>query len=370
MKGWEKVAIKDLVDAINTWNPARAPPERTFHYIDLSAVDHTTKAITAPQTLSCAEAPSRARQVVHEGDVLVSTVRPNLNAVARVPKQLDGATASTGFCVLRPRPGVLDGQYLYHWVKTPTFINQMTRLATGANYPAVSDRIIGESEIPLPPLSEQRRIAAVLDRVEALRAKRREGMNILSTAASSLFVELFGHPTKSPKHERAVIRPFVEAGSGKSAHDVEVGAPTKIPIYGGNGVKGWASRPLFNEPVLVFGRVGQQCGITHLTRGPAWVTDNAIALRILDQNVLTLTYLSYAFALSGFSRRVKHLDLPFINQAMILDTEIPLPPIALQRQFGRGVVAIEATAEHCRAHLSRLSNFFDSLQHRAFRGEL
>ena len=60
------------------------------------------------------EAPSRARQRVRKDDVLVSTVRPNLNAVAKVPKSLDAATASTGFCVLRPRQGSIDAAIVGH----------------------------------------------------------------------------------------------------------------------------------------------------------------------------------------------------------------------------------------------------------------
>ncbi len=65
------------------------------------------------------EAPSRARQVVAHRDVLVSTVRPNLNGVALVPASLGTAIAVDGFCVLRPNPTRLDSSYLFHWVKTP-----------------------------------------------------------------------------------------------------------------------------------------------------------------------------------------------------------------------------------------------------------
>lgn len=106
---WKTVALGDLVEPAKTWNPLRSPSDEVFDYIDLSAVDQEAKLIIGAREVSCDEAPSRARQLVARGDVLVSTVRPNLNGVARVPDQLDGATASTGFCVLRARESKFDG---------------------------------------------------------------------------------------------------------------------------------------------------------------------------------------------------------------------------------------------------------------------
>ena len=119
---WTPCALGELTEPVSTWDPSRAESSKVFDYVDLSAVDQETKVIIAPRKTLCSEAPSRARQLVVKGDVLVSTVRPNLNAEARVPGSLDGATVSTGFCVLRPKVPKVDGQYLFHWVKTPGFV--------------------------------------------------------------------------------------------------------------------------------------------------------------------------------------------------------------------------------------------------------
>ena len=109
--------IGDLVEPVSSWNPSRNP-HAIFKYVDLSAVDNSSKRVIGSATLTGANAPSRARQLVSAGDVLVSTVRPNLNAVAVLPAALDGATASTGFTVLRPGKH-LDRRYLFHWVRCP-----------------------------------------------------------------------------------------------------------------------------------------------------------------------------------------------------------------------------------------------------------
>jgi type I restriction enzyme S subunit len=78
------VEIGALVEPVHTWDPQNSSDSPTFTYIDLGAVDQETKCITGARVILAADAPSRARQLVSVGDVLVSTVRPNLNGVARV----------------------------------------------------------------------------------------------------------------------------------------------------------------------------------------------------------------------------------------------------------------------------------------------
>jgi type I restriction enzyme S subunit len=168
---WTEAALGDCVEHVKTLNPGNKFGDDYFDYIDLSSVDQSEKVVARVTRTRGVEAPSRARQAVSPGDVLVSTVRPNLNAVAQVTRDHEGAVASTGFCVLRPRPS-LDSRYLFHWVQSSQFVAAMVRRATGASYPAVSDRIVRESTFPLPPLDEQRRIACVLDAVGELRRKR------------------------------------------------------------------------------------------------------------------------------------------------------------------------------------------------------
>jgi type I restriction enzyme S subunit len=192
------VALGECTDRCLTWNPAADDPDGEFDYIDLSSVDKDTKRIEGISPIACSAAPSRARQIVKAGDILVSTVRPNLNGVAAVPIELDGATASTGYTVLRPRSDRVDGSYLFHWVKHPKFVGEMVRLATGASYPAVSDKIVRAAMIPLPSLPEQRRIAAILDKAEALRAKRREAIAKLDQLIDSGFREFCGSPYGPP----------------------------------------------------------------------------------------------------------------------------------------------------------------------------
>ena len=206
--------IRAGIIPIETWSPATAG-NQAFRYVDIGSVDRDSKRIVNAAELSVADAPSRARQILKARDVLVSTVRPNLNAVAIVPAELDGAIASTGFTVLRANPQRLDSRFLFYWVRTPGFVKDMTKKASGASYPAVSDRIVLDSTMPMPTIGEQHRIADILEKADAIRQKREDVIALAEDLPRSAFLELFGDPVTNPKNWD--VRPLgeiAEAASG------------------------------------------------------------------------------------------------------------------------------------------------------------
>ncbi len=133
-----------------------------FVYVDISSIDNQAKRIVDPKHLTPDAAPSRARQRLRKGDVLVSMTRPNLNAVAIVPPDLDGAIGSTGFHVLRANVDV-EPHWLYYAVQSSSFVKAMCDLVQGALYPAVRPKDIREFAISPPPLVKQREIVAELE---------------------------------------------------------------------------------------------------------------------------------------------------------------------------------------------------------------
>ncbi len=145
---------------------------------------------------------------------------------------------------------------------------------------------------------------------------------------------------------------------------------TDFPIYGGNGINGWATHPLYEESVIVLGRVGQQCGIVHITNGPAWVTDNAIVIKVTDKKKLHPIYLAAALQNSPIRATVERLDLPFINQSMVLDYPLPLPPFDEQMKYVKLVSSTTLFKSKQRAIFNSTDDLFNSLTQRAFRGEI
>lgn len=193
----EKVTLGSLcerkIETLSTDFPKK------IDYIDISSVDNQMKCITNMQCLLVKDAPSRARQLVEAGDIIVSMVRPNLNAVAMVSRKTENTlVASTGYCVLRCLPNV-DNKYLFHFCQSPTFIDDMVSQATGATYPAVNASIIKKCMIPLPALDEQRKIAAVLDKVSDLIALRKQQLAELDKLVKARFVEMFGDSYSNPR---------------------------------------------------------------------------------------------------------------------------------------------------------------------------
>lgn len=169
-------------------------------YIDISAVDNDKKKITNTETLQIKEAPSRARQLVECDDIIVSLVRPNLNAVAVVENSSENLqVASTGYCVLRCNQAVYS-RYLFYFCQSETFINRMTAQATGASYPAVSNSIVKNCEIPLPERNKQKEIADILDKVTGLISLRKQQLAKLDELVKARFVEMFGDAKLNPNN--------------------------------------------------------------------------------------------------------------------------------------------------------------------------
>ncbi len=135
----------------------------TYKYIDLTSVDRSDLCIHNPLTISKADAPSRAKQIVELGDVIFATTRPTLRRVSMIGDGFDGAICSTGFCVLRPNKDDITSKWIFYGLQNNGFYNYIEPLQTGASYPAVTDSIVKAYILPVPSLSEQKRIVERLD---------------------------------------------------------------------------------------------------------------------------------------------------------------------------------------------------------------
>lgn len=180
MKSPEHATVS-LVDVTEPRVDQTGPKGAEFTYVDIGSIDRDTKRITDPKVLATAKAPSRAKQVLKSGDVLVSMTRPNLNAVALVPPDLDGAVGSTGFHVLRARG--TEPKYLYYAVQARSFVEAMSLKVQGALYPAVRPRDIAAFEIPAISRAAQRH---VVEDVETQLTRLESGADALRRVQANL----------------------------------------------------------------------------------------------------------------------------------------------------------------------------------------
>lgn len=135
--------VADLVT--DRVNPTKLSAGPTFSYIEISDVNGATLEVSAKEVAREA-APSRARQVVRAGDVLVSTVRPERGSIGVVPQRLDGAICTTGFAVLRPT--AIDSHVLAMLLKTSFVVAQMMRNNVGIAYPAIEHAVVPSISLP------------------------------------------------------------------------------------------------------------------------------------------------------------------------------------------------------------------------------
>lgn len=183
----------DKIDNVSTQG------DYDIDYIDISSVDNVIKKITGFNTFNISEAPSRAKQMLEKNDVLVSTVRPNLNAIALC--DIDSGNilvGSTGFCVLRGNDKV-ESRYLFYFCQSKYFINELMNVATGASYPAVSKNDVKNVLISNITLEKQTEIVEILDSIRGILNHRKEQLKLLDDLIKSRFVEMFGTPYGNEK---------------------------------------------------------------------------------------------------------------------------------------------------------------------------
>ena len=144
----------------------KTPTDYSFRYISLSDVNNGQISDNL-NSYVFSSAPSRARRVVEEGDILMATVRPNLQAFARVGTKHGGCIASTGFAVISPKKN-FDGDYLYHYLFSSHVTGQLSALVVGSGYPALNSSDVKGLTIYCPAYEEQRAIANILNKADSV----------------------------------------------------------------------------------------------------------------------------------------------------------------------------------------------------------
>lgn len=388
---WPTVTVGDVCLATTQADPARLG-RPTFRYVDISGVDRDAKAITKSDELPAEDAPSRARKLIETSDILVSTVRPNLNAVAFVPPELDGEIASTGFSVLRANEKLANAKFLYYWTQHPRFVDFLVANATGASYPAVSDAIVKRAQLPLPPLSEQHRIVELLDQADALRRLRRDTDAKVARILPALFLKIFGDPADNPMQW-----PTGTLGSFGGSARYGLGQPPKLsenglPLLRATNIDAGSvlekslvfvakedvpiSRNAFlsaNEVIVV--RSGAYTGdvaqVTDkwagsvagydlvVTPPPGWTGE------FVEQMLLT------PFVQRGYFESQKgRAGQPHLNSSQVESTPIFHPSEPLQEEFAAQVRAIRRLRDECHTSAEKVESIFRVLLQRAFGGQL
>ena len=337
------------------------------------------------------------KQRIVPNDVVVAASSGSISVVGKTAQARIGFDGGFGaFCkVLRPGPDV-DPHYFGHYFKTSSYRRFVSQLASGANINNLKKEHLDNLLIPLPPLAEQKRIAAILDAADALRAKRREVLAQLDSLLQSTFLDMFGDPVTNPMGW--------EAPALSEVTDEIYRYPTYFGIvYENEGVpeirgeligKGGkldadpselrfiaqVTSDKFPRTQLaagdlvmsVRGTIGK-IGIVPAELANANITANLIRIspaRSIIDPVFLLHVTLGPYFLNQLSRASSSTTIKTIKALDLKVIPIPLPPLDLQRRFAAIVESVEHQKARQRAHLAELDTLFASLQSHAFRGDL
>jgi len=250
--GWVEANLGDLVLQKTKQG---IPEDDEFIYIDIASVDNKKKMISETKKVAAKGAPSRARKHVIAGDILVSMTRPNLNAVAIVPHELNGAIASTGFDVLRPVETI--PQFIFYHVKSHSFVEEMTALVQGALYPAVKSDEVRSYRLSVPPLNEQKRIVAKIEALQARSKAAREALaavpNLGEQFKQSVLAAAFrGDLTKTWREQHPDVEPAEQLLARIRTERRTKWEADQLAAYEAKGKtppKNWQSKYKVPEPV-------------------------------------------------------------------------------------------------------------------------
>ena len=184
---WEVKRLKYLATVNDEALPETTDPSMEIDYVDIGNVD-PIQGITDVEKLVFADAPSRARRIVRQGDVIISTVRTYLRAIAQIEATDANLIVSTGFAVIRSRQ--MDDGFVDYAVNAPYFVERVVAHSVGVSYPAINASELVCLGIALPSLPEQRAIAAFLDRetakIDALVARKERLIELLQEKRTAL----------------------------------------------------------------------------------------------------------------------------------------------------------------------------------------
>lgn len=341
-------------------------------FVPMSAVTAET-ASTSHGENRCYGEVSKGYTPFRDGDLLVAKITPCFEngKIAQATLTHRFGFGSTEFHVIRPKPGKADARYLLHFLRQDRIRRDGERKMTGsAGQRRVPGHFLAGLSVPLPPLPEQRRIAEILDKADALRAKRRAALAQLDTLTQSIFLDMFGDPATNPKGWP--VRAFDEVMRDETSRAAKLqksdyAATGQYPVVdqGQSVIAGYCDDERYlcpsDLPLVVF---GDHTRAVKLVRQRFVVGADGAKVLVPHPGVdaVFLSYLLRALPIPdlGYSRHMR--ELKRLN--------FPIPPIDLQQAFSRQIDRIELCRRLHDRSCVELDFLFSSLQQRAFRGEL
>ena len=210
----QTVLLGDVAD-INSESVGKRYPHSKILYLDTSSV--TENSFSELQRFNLSDAPSRAKRIVQDGDIVYSTVRPNLKHFGYIKNPAKNTVASTGFAVVRAKENI-DSRYLYYWLAADERTEYLTAIADSqtSTFPAFNPSVLAELRVDLPDLETQKKIADVLGTIDEKIELNRQMNETLEQMGQALFRHYFIDNPEAENWEGGTIADLGEVITGKT----------------------------------------------------------------------------------------------------------------------------------------------------------
>lgn len=335
----------------------------------LEAEEHVTHAALAETSI----------KLVPKGAILLAMYGATVGRLALLGIE---ATTNQAVCHIVPDPNIADTRYLFHALSSQ--VPAIVAMGVGGAQPNISQGVVKNLNVWLPPLPEQRRIAAILDKADALRTKRREALAQLDRLAQSIFVEMFGDPATNP-HAWPVktikeLGKVSTGGTPPSALDGMFGGDIPFVTPGDLESNQAVKRTVTDAGALEAGTVRPGAALVCCI-GTIGKMGMAAVRSSFNQQLNAVEWFSaqvddhYGLAALRFFKPTiiawgASTTLPILKKSSFEKLSIPVPPLAMQQEFAKRSLAVAQLGEKLRTGMREDASLFAALQIRAFEGSL
>ncbi len=354
-----------------TFDPTKAP-EKIFHYVDISSVDATSNKINFSNLVTGAAAPSRARRLANDGDILISTVRPYLKSFAQIKNAPQYTLYSTGFAVLSTKnSAVITNEFIFRlFMDDAILMEQMKAKMSKGSYPSINQNDLNNFHILLPPLDVQKKI---VDEFNALDAQ----INSIDDTIQSLDADI------KAKFAALFDGKIFETRTVNELFDLQIG---KTPArdnqnYWNNGIHKWISVGDMGKYDRLTGDTSEKIsqiavdetgikivpantvimsfkltiGRTAITSEEIYTNEAIAAFISKTKYLINEDYLRIYLQKHDWSRgQMQAVKGVTLNKQSIGRANILLPPLELQKEFAAYVTNCETMKSSARARREKL----------------
>ena len=324
-------------------------------------------------------------KLVSKGSLLIAMYGATVGEVSQLTFD---ATTNQAICNIQPDENVCDVNYLYRFLESskPYLLNRRV----GGGQPNISQGVIKDLEIPLPPLAEQRRIAAILDKADELRQKRQQAIEKLDQLLQATFIEMFGDPVSNPKGwVSSTLGEQCEVGTGSTpsrqnadyfegnipwvkSTEVDWGTITYTSETISEDGKNSARLKMYPKGSIILALYGQ--GITRgksALLGIEATLNQACAALIAKKSISNYFIFSFLrFSYENLRNQARGGNQENLNLNIVKSFPIYLPPKELQEKWSTIALSIEDQKQKLYKQLDMQNQLFSSLQNQAFNGNL